>query len=494
MCALMSLEPSSIPERTAPPFAKALDQAWLRLAADAGSVGFWHLDIQSGVIDCTPRCKMNLGLPADVRMTIDSVWSVMHPDDRERVSARVKEAIDARSSYAVDYRVIWPDGSIHWIASRGCHAQVGGRPGMVGTTIDDTERRRVEELNRLITTNVAEGLCFMDANGRFTFINPAAAELLGWTEDELRGKDVHTAVHQSHPTADCPLMQTLIGGKPVVDNEEQWRHRDGSAVPLICSATPIVEEGRVTGAVISLHDITDRKQMENALRDASRARDEFLATVSHELRTPMTSILGWAQLMKIMNIEPDLRVAVEQIELAAKAQAAIVDDLIDISKAITGKLRLHIDTIDVVSVLDEAMRFVETTAAAKRIEIIRTIDCDDPMASADRGRLHQVLWNLLSNAIKFTPEGGRVHVALECNSDRIKFCVTDTGMGIAPAFLPSVFDRFSQQSSTESRQHGGLGLGLAIAKQLVEMHGGTVSAESDGTGKGAAFTVVLPRR
>ena len=489
----MSVDPI-LNERKPPPYAPALDPAWLRLAADAGSVGFWHLDAETGVIDCTPRCKMNLGIPQDAIVTLDTIWALMHPEDREPVGARVKHALDTRGAYAVEYRAIWPDGSVHWIASRGRYVEIAGRVGMVGSTIDDTERRRVEELNRLITTHVAEGLCFMDASGRLTYMNPAAAEILGWSEDELRGKDVHTAVHQSHPTVECPLSQTLFDGKTLADHEEQWLHKDGHAVPLICSATPIVQEGRIAGAVLSLHDITDRKRMENALRDASRARDEFLATVSHELRTPMTSILGWSQLMKVMNIDAELRVAVEQIELSAKAQAAIVDDLIDISRAITGKLRLHIDTIDVVSVLDEAMRFVETTAAAKRIEIRKSVDCDDPMLKADRGRLHQVLWNLLSNAIKFTPEGGTVFVRIECTNDRLLVSVRDTGIGIAPSFLPSVFDRFSQQSTSESRQHGGLGLGLAIVKQLVEMHGGTVSAHSDGVGQGATFEVVLPRR
>jgi len=489
----MTIDPV-LHERAHHPFARPADPAWLRHAADAGQVGFWHLDAESGVIDCTPRCKANLGIPPDAKVTLDTIWSVMHPDDRERVGACVQQAVESRGAYAVEYRVVRPDGSVHWISSRGRYVEIAGRPGMVGSTIDDTERRRVEELNRLITTNVAEGLCFMDANGRLTYMNPAAAEILGWSEDALRGKDVHTALHQSHPTADCPLSQVLFAGAPVSDNEEQWLHKDGHAVSLICSATPIVEEGRVTGAVLSLHDITDRKRMENALRDASRARDEFLATVSHELRTPMTSILGWAQLMKVMDINPELRVAVEQIELSAKAQAAIVDDLIDISRAITGKLRLHIDTIDVVSVLDEAMRFVEQTAAAKKIEIEKTVECDDPMLKADRGRLHQVLWNLLSNAIKFTPEGGQVSVRLECTADRLVVRVRDTGIGIAPEFLPSVFDRFSQQSASESRQHGGLGLGLAIVKQLVEMHGGTVSAASDGIGRGAQFEVVLPRR
>ena len=490
----MTVDPIHHERNPLPSYAKALDPTWLRLAADAGFIGFWHLDVETGVIDCTPRCKVNLGIPPDTKVTIDTIWAVMHPDDRERVGARVQQAIDARGSYAVEYRAVWPDQSVHWITSRGRYVEIAGRPGMAGTTIDDTERRRVDELNRVITTHVAEGLCFMDANGRLTFMNPAACEILGWTEDDLRGKDIHTTLHQSHPTAECPLSQTLFDGKPVTDHEEQWLNRVGDPVSLICSATPIVEEGRVTGAVLSLHDITDRKLMENALRDASRARDEFLATVSHELRTPMTSILGWAQLMKVMDIGPELRVAVEQIELSAKAQAAIVDDLIDISRAITGKLRLHIDTIDVVSVLDEAMRFVEQTAAAKRIEIERSIECEDPLLKADRGRLHQVLWNLLSNAIKFTPEGGKVLVRLECTSERLVVRVRDTGIGIAPEFLPSVFDRFSQQSTSESRQHGGLGLGLAIVKQLVEMHGGTVSAHSDGIGKGALFEVVLPRR
>ena len=489
----MSIDPI-LQERSLPSYAAAGDPVWLRLAADAGSIGFWHLDSQTGIIDCTPRCKQNLGIPQEARVTIDTIWSVIHPDDREHVGARINQAIESRGAYAVEYRAIWPDGSVHWIASRGRYVELAGRPGMVGTTIDDTERRRVEELNRLITTHVAEGLCFMDASGRLTYMNPAAAEILGWSEDDLRGRDVHTAVHQSHPTNACPLTQTLFDGKTLADHEEQWLHKDGHAVSLICSATPIIQEGRIAGAVLSLHDITDRKRMENALRDASRARDEFLATVSHELRTPMTSILGWSQLMKVMNIDPELRVAVEQIEMAAKAQAAIVDDLIDISRAITGKLRLHIDRIDVFSVLDEALRFVETTATAKRIQIQKTVDCDDPMINADRGRLHQVFWNLVSNAIKFTPEGGTVHVRLECADDKLVVTVRDTGIGIAPEFLPSVFDRFSQQSAAESRQHGGLGLGLAIVKQLVEMHGGTVSARSEGIGKGASFEVVLPRR
>ena len=478
----MSVQP--IPDRKAvvPPS----EPVWLRLAANAGEVGFWHLDAATGCIDCTARCKANLGIPADAQVTVDTVWSVMHPDDREVV--RIRCALEE----LVEYRAIWPDGSVHWIASRGAYAEIAGRAGMVGTTIDDTERRRVEDMNRLITTHVAEGLLFMDAEGRFTFANPAIEQMFGWTQAELLGRVVHETVHYKrpdgapYPVEECPLRTTLTTGVPITDVQEYAVHKDGRMIPVNVSATPIMVEGRIAGTVVSMHDITERARMEDALREATRARDEFLATVSHELRTPMTSILGWAQLLKTMPLSDELRLAVGQIELSAKAQATIVDDLIDISRAVAGKLRLHVDRVDAVTVLREAVHMVENSAVAKKITLTEDVNCEDAFITADRGRLHQVLWNL--------PEGGAVNVKLRCVDERLTIDVSDTGIGVAPEFLPYVFDRFSQQTATSSRQHGGLGLGLAIVKQLVEMHGGTVSAESEGAGQGAKFTVSLPRR
>ena len=494
----MTVQPS--PPRKGPATASLTEPVWLRLAANAGEVGFWHFDIATGRIDCTACCKANHGIPADANVTIDTIWAVIHPDDRPSVRAHMERALETQGSYSVEYRAVWQDGSVHWIASRGAYVDIAGRAGMVGTTIDDTDRRRVEAMNRLITTHVAEGLLFMDADGRFTFVNPATVQMLGWTEEELLGRVVHDTIHsrkpngEPYPVSECPLRTTLFSGVPVTDIEEHCVHKDGRFVPVIISATPIMVEGRIAGTVVSMHDITERKRMEDALREASRARDEFLATVSHELRTPMTSILGWAQLLKTMPLSDDLRLAVEQIELSAKAQATIVDDLIDISRAVAGKLRLHVDRVDAVTVLDEAMHMVENSAIGKRIALTRDVDCAHAFITADRGRVHQVLWNLLSNAIKFTPEGGAVRVVLRCRDERLTIAVHDTGIGIAPEFLPYVFDRFSQQAGASSRQHGGLGLGLAIVKQLVEMHGGTVSAESEGAGKGASFTVVLPTR
>jgi PAS domain S-box-containing protein len=482
------------------PVLLSTEPTWLRHAADAARVGFWHLDPATGIIECTARCKANLGIPQDTQVNIDVIWSIMHPDDREPVGARVQQAMNEHGAYDVKYRAIWPDGSVHHIASRGQYIEFDGRPALVGSTVDETERHRVEELNRLITTNVAEGLCLIDAHGRLTFLNPAGEEILGYSQDELLGRVLHESVHYArpdgspYPMSECPLGGTLFGGAPVTDREDYWIRKDGAFVPVLCSSTPILDNGRVSGSVLSFHDSTERKAMEDALREASRARDEFLATVSHELRTPMTAILGWAQLMKMMSLSDELRMAVEQIELSAKAQAAIVDDLIDVSRAITGKLRLHVGPMDAIAVMNEAIHMVENSAAAKRIELARAYEVSEAPIVADRGRLHQVFWNLLANAIKFTPEGGRVETRISVSADRLTVAVTDSGIGIQPAFLPFVFDRFSQQSQSISRQHGGLGLGLAIVKQLVEMHGGTVSASSEGPDTGATFTVVLPRR
>ncbi len=483
------------------PVASPPELQWLVDASGAGRVGLWHLDLATGSIECTPRCKENLGFPPEAKLHVDDVFHAMHPDDREATGAIVQHAIDTRGDYHIYYRVIWPDGSVHWIDSRG---RVGD--GVIsGTTIDVTEQRELEEklaresnLNRMITTHVAEALWFMDREGRVTYMNPAAEEMFGWQLDEVRGRVLHDAVHYKRPDGspfpldECPLGQTLFGGEQVRDYEDLWIHRSGRLLPVSCSSTPIFDGGTIKGAVVSAHDISHRKGIEDALRESGRAKDEFLATVSHELRTPMTAILGWLGYLRMCGVPPELQTAVDQIEGSAKAQAAIVDDLVDISRAVTGKLRLHLEEVELADVLNDAIRTINPTAEAKQITVNTICTCDDARVQADRSRLRQVLWNLLSNAIKFTPEHGAVSVEARADADEVVVIVRDTGIGIAPEFLPRVFERFAQAPSNAGYQPG-LGLGLAIVKQLVEMHGGRVTAASDGPGRGAAFTVTLPR-
>ena len=225
---------------------------------------------------------------------------------------------------------------------------------------------------------------------------------------------------------------------------------------------------------------------------ASRLKDEFLATLSHELRTPMTPILGWAQILKrLVHEDAKLLQAAEVIERNALVQTRIIDDLLDMSRIVSGKLRLDVRGYDLREVVDAAVEAVQAAAAARGLVLEARVDPGVPPMHGDPGRIQQVLWNLLSNAIKFTREG-RVALVAEVVDDTVRITVADTGLGIAPQFLPHVFDRFRQADSTATREHGGLGLGLAIVRQLVEMHGGSVAVDSAGEGQGATFTVVLP--
>jgi PAS domain S-box-containing protein len=253
-------------------------------------------------------------------------------------------------------------------------------------------------------------------------------------------------------------------------------------------------------------DITERKlaeqERERLLRlestareqaeEASRLKDEFLATLSHELRTPLTAMLGWVQMLRAGRLTPEKRErALETVERSARAQAQLIDDLLDVSRILAGKLRLEVEPMELPPVVTAALETVRPAAAAKDIRLQVTLDSSCTVMG-DTYRLQQVVWNLLANAVKFTPKGGRVQVLVERRDSSAEITISDTGQGISPDFQPHVFERFRQADGGTTRAHGGLGLGLSIVRQLVEMHGGTVSVFSEGEGRGASFTVRLP--
>jgi signal transduction histidine kinase len=232
-----------------------------------------------------------------------------------------------------------------------------------------------------------------------------------------------------------------------------------------------------------------RKEIERA----NRLKDEFLATVSHELRTPLTAILGWTRLVRCGKLdEAATNRALETVERNAKAQAQIVEDLLDISSIITGKLRLDVQPVDLIQIIEVTVDAMRLASDSKDIRLFLVLDRDAGRISGDPFRLQQIIWNLLSNAVKFTPNGGRVEVRLERVSSQVEIKVSDTGKGINSGFLPFLFGRFRQEDSTLTRMQGGLGLGLSIVRHLVELHGGTVDAESRGEGRGSTFTVRFP--
>jgi CheY-like chemotaxis protein/two-component sensor histidine kinase len=238
-------------------------------------------------------------------------------------------------------------------------------------------------------------------------------------------------------------------------------------------------------------DLT-HERTERGLRESNRLKDEFLATLSHELRTPLNVILGWTRMLLHDHLNgSSRRHALELIDRNAQAQAQLVNDLVDMSRMTTGKLQIELEALPLVPLLESALASIRPAAELKQLSVETTWEVQDVNVLADGTRLQQVLWNLLSNAVKFTPNGGRISVSARQLADRVTVTVTDTGIGIDPAFLPHVFDRFRQADSATTRRYGGLGLGLAIVHDLVRLHGGEVDVQSPGTGQGATFSVTL---
>ncbi|MFL6208741.1 MAG: ATP-binding protein [Pyrinomonadaceae bacterium] len=335
--------------------------------------------------------------------------------------------------------------------------------------------------------------------------NKGCEQLYGYTRAEAVGQVSHQLLKTEFPVSLNAQLE-MLRRDGYWSGELRHTTRDGREV-MVESRQQLIESQGQRLVLETNRDITERKRAEQereqrlsreqALRVeaemANRLKDEFLATVSHELRTPLTAILGWATMLRTGQLdEPTFKRALATIERNGRAQAQLIEDLLDVSRIISGKLRLEVEPTDLISVIKAAIDSVRPAADAKEIQMQLVLN---PAASQIRGdaiRLQQVVWNLLANAVKFTAQGGRVQVRLERTDAQAQLTVSDTGEGISPDFLPSVFDRFQQADGTTTRKHGGLGLGLAIVRHLVEMHGGSVAAASDGLGRGTSFTVRLP--
>jgi PAS domain S-box-containing protein len=379
---------------------------------------------------------------------------------------------------------------------------------------DVTERRRVEaalreseERYRGLLENANDVVYTHDLDGNFTSINKAAEQLTGYSRAEACRMNLTDLVApEDVPHAREMVSRKVATGIPTV-YEVRVRTKDGRLVPLEVSTRLIEYNGKPTGVQGIGRDITERKRAEHERAEllareraaraeaelANRTKDEFLATLSHELRTPLAAILIWSRLLKAGRLDEHKRArALDVIERNTKLQAQLIEDLLDVSRIVTGKLRLENAEVDLAAVVEAAIDSVRTAAEVKGVRLETDVDPLVGSVSGDRTRLQQVVWNLVANAIKFTPASGRVTVRLERHEGRLVLTVEDTGVGIATDFLPYVFERFRQADATSTRAHAGLGLGLAIVRHLVELHRGTVAASSPGTDRGATFTVTLP--
>jgi PAS domain S-box-containing protein len=374
------------------------------------------------------------------------------------------------------------------------------------------ERRRDTAAHmRAVLDGALEAVIGMDATGRVTFWNPTATQMFGWTREEAMGQVLAKLIipeplREAHQRG---LERFVRTGEASLLNrrlEVTGLRKDGSELPVELAVTPL-REGEFITFHAFIRDITEQKraeaERERLLADAehardqaeaaSRAKDEFLATLSHELRTPLTSIVGWVYLLRSGQLEPEtVTRGLQTIERNAMLQAQLVSDILDMSRIIAARFRLVVRPVDLAPLIAAALDSLMPAARAKGLRVQPVLDPSAGPVLGDPDRLQQVFWNLLSNAIKFTAEGGRVQVSLAVSGGNAEVTVQDNGVGIPADFVPHVFELFRQRDSSNTRVHGGLGLGLAVVRQLVELHGGTVRAESAGEGQGASFTVRLP--
>jgi PAS domain S-box-containing protein len=373
------------------------------------------------------------------------------------------------------------------------------------------ERRRSSAAHvRSILDNTLDAVIALDGASLVTFWNPQAEQTFGITREDAIGKALGDLIL---PEAERGTLAGVLArlvpadGQANLRLEMQARRADGAVFPIELTVTAIPDDGELSFSAFA-RDITQRKRDDGErarlLTDAERARtqaetasrvkDEFLSMLSHELRTPLTAIVGWTYLLRGGRLdEPTASRALEAIERNAAAQAQVISDILDLSRMVGARFRLNVRPLQLAPVAAAALEPLMPAAGAKSLKVQTVLDPGAGLVAGDPDRLRQIVWNLAGNAVKFTPQGGRVTVRVErAPPAGVRLVVEDTGEGITSDFLPHVFERFRQGDSSNTRSHGGLGLGLAITRHLVEMHGGTIEARSEGEGRGATFTVVLP--
>lgn len=368
------------------------------------------------------------------------------------------------------------------------------------------ELARLHKQTELILGSAVEGIVGVSLDGLATTVNPAAARMMGRQPDEVIGKKLHDLVHPmlrgviTCQVSECELHRAISGRQSIEHVEDTFFGVDGSFPVEFSIAMMADTDGTPLGSVLTFRDVTEKRiaalaaEAERRYREAeaqNRAKDNFLATLSHELRTPMTSILGWLQFLRLGGYGSDeMEDALKTIESSARLQAKLIDDMLDVSRIVLAKFQVDLRPTRISDIIEAALTTARPAAAQREVRLNATIEEPEAIVHADASRMQQVIGNILSNAIKFTPPGNGVDLRLTRANGSLEIKVIDQGEGIDPTFLPHVFERLRQADGEAKRS--GLGLGLAIARHIVELHNGEIIAASDGRGRGACFTVRLP--
>ncbi len=483
--------------------------AWQRLhfALGAAGIGTWHLDLRTRLATYDESLNRIFGRrPGDGQVALEDRLTSIHPLDRERVRTAIDEAIAAQGEFSLEFRIVRPDGTVRWLRDRGrVVADDDGQPReATGAVMDVTGQHKIEEHDRILV-DVTQSLAAAEDYEETLATLPSALvpRFAAYCCAHLRDGE---AVRMVGSAGDARIAPTERQVADVVDRARAVTDREHLILPLrsgtaAFGAIAFANAGRFDAADVAfateLADrislMLDRIRLFRDLERANRVKDEFLATLSHELRTPLNAVLGWTRMLRRGTVPSDRTPAIlETIERNAAAQMQLVEELLDLSAMAAGGLRLNVTSVDLRDVVSTAVETVRPAADAKGLQVQVTIADRVDEIAGDPARLRQVLWNLLANAVKFTPAGGRIDVSLSDGQTDVEIAVRDSGPGIPADFLPHVFEPFRQGDSTSTRTVGGLGLGLAIVRHIVEAHGGTVTARSDGPDRGSAFTVRLP--
>ena len=480
-------------------------EAQYRLLFESNPHAMWVYDLETlqflAVNDAAVH-HYGYSRPEFLAMTIQEVLPAEDVQARNQYLAFADPDLDQKG----EVRHQKKDGTIINVEITSHQLDFEGRLAALVLANDVTNRkvaeqalRDSEDRYRDLVDNSHELMCTHDLEGRILSVNPWAARVLGYSPEALVGRNVREGLSPQYRDQFDEYLKAiktkgsakgLMQVRTATGQKRLWEYYNTLRTQGV--ETPIVRG--------MAHDVTERnralareKEARIEAEAANRVKDEFLSTLSHELRTPLASIVGWSGLLLRGELEPEKQQrAIETIFRSAKSQGRLINELLEVSRIITGKLRLDFDTCELQPVIEAAADSIRPTTAAKAVRLQVLLDADVGPVFGDRERLQQVVWNLLSNAVKFTPGGGFIKVALQAVNSYAELTVTDSGEGIKPDFLPHVFDRFRQADGSTTRSYGGLGLGLAIVRHLVELHGGQVRAESAGKGQGATFTVRIP--
>ena len=479
----------------------------LHIATDAAELGLWTWDpVADTVCWENDRPYEIFGLPRASKPVNAAYFAahILHPDDRTAFAAATADAVNNGARFQFQGRIVRPDGELRWIEFHGRMERVarGAVRNLAGTLTDITTRKRAEDalfasreqLEKIIS-QAATGVVQADDQCRITLVNQKYCDMLGYPEHELMGRSLVDVTAPSSLAFTASALETLAGGGAPQVIEKQYLRRNGTMLWATSSVSALRgPDGRFQGLVAIVVDITERKLAEEKLREADRRKDEFLAMLAHELRNPLAPIGAAAELLKLGNSDAArVRRTSEIISRQVSHMTNLVDDLLDVSRVTRGLVSLDSTALDLRAIVADAVEQAEPLMQAKCHRFALQLDAMPTTVMGDHKRLVQIVSNLLNNAAKYTPAGGTIVLRTVAEADRVLLSVTDNGIGIEPELARRVFDLFAQAEHTPDRSSGGLGLGLALVKHLVELHGGAVACTSPGPGLGSTFSVALPR-